>query len=84
MIKCRGVALKEVESTIEGDIDLRGILGLSNEVRNGYQALRVHFRIAGDAPPEKLRAIVEQARARSAVYDVLTNGVPVEIAVTTA
>jgi uncharacterized OsmC-like protein len=80
----RGVTLTEVESTIEGDIDLRGILGLSDEVRNGYQALRVHFRIAGDAPPEKLRAIVDQSRARSAVYDVLTNGVPVEIAVTTA
>ena len=80
----RGVALREVESTVEGDIDLRGILGLSDQVRNGYQAIRVHFRIAGDAPAEKLRAIVDQARARSAVYDVLTNGVPVEIAVTTA
>lgn len=47
----RGVTLSSVESTVEGDIDLRGILGLSDEVRNGYQALRVHFRIAGDAPP---------------------------------
>ena len=79
----RGVALREVESTVEGDIDLRGILGLSDHVRNGYQGIRVNFRIAGDAPPEKLRAIVDQSRARSAVYDVLTNGVPVEISVTT-
>jgi uncharacterized OsmC-like protein len=77
----RGVTLYEVESTVEGDIDLRGILGLSNEVRNGYRQLRVSFKIKGDAPEEKLREIVAQSRARSAVYDVLTNGVPVEVSV---
>jgi uncharacterized OsmC-like protein len=77
----RGVKLTSVESSIEGDIDLRGILGLSYEVRNGYQELRAHFKIQGDATPEKLRQIVEQSRARSAVYDVLTHGVPVEITV---
>ncbi|MGH9324903.1 MAG: OsmC family protein, partial [Vicinamibacteria bacterium] len=75
----RGVKLTAVESEIEGDIDLRGILGLSDEVRNGYQRIRVNFKIKGDASPEKLREIVEQSRARSAVYDVLTEGVPVEI-----
>jgi uncharacterized OsmC-like protein len=75
----RGVTLTEVESTVEGDIDLRGILGISNEVRNGYQRLKVNFTIKGDAPPEKLREIVAQSKARSAVFDVLTNGVPVEI-----
>ena len=77
----RGVTLYEVESTVEGDIDLRGILGISDEVRNGYQQLRLNFRIKGDAPPEKLAEIVEQSRARSAVFDVLTNGVPVKITV---
>ena len=77
----RGVKLTEVESSIEGDLDLRGVLGLSNEVRNGYQGLRVNFTIKGDAPPEKLREIVEQSRARSAVYDVLANGVPIDISV---
>jgi uncharacterized OsmC-like protein len=80
----RGVTLSEVQSTVEGDIDLRGILGLSNEVRNGYQQVRINFTIKGDAPPEKLREIVEQSRARSAVFDVLTNGVPIEIAVDAA
>jgi uncharacterized OsmC-like protein len=79
----RGVTLTEVESTLEGDIDLLGILGLSDTVRNGYQQLRVHFRIRGDADDETLRSIVEQSRARSAVYDVVTNGVPVSIDVTT-
>lgn len=75
----RGVKLTEVESRIEGDIDLRGILGISDQVRNGYSGIRVHFRIAGDAPAEKLQAIVEQAQARSAVFDVLTNGTAVSV-----
>ena len=77
----RGVALTEVEATVEGDMDVRGILGLSNEVRNGYEKIRASFTIKGDAPEEKLRQIVEQSRARSAVFDVLTNGVDVEIGV---
>jgi uncharacterized OsmC-like protein len=75
----RGVTLTSVESQIEGAIDLRGILGLSDEVRNGYERIRISFDIKGDAPPEKLREIVEQACARSAVLDVLTNSVPVEV-----
>lgn len=79
----RGVTLYEVESIVEGDIDLRGILGLSDEVRNGYQGIRVNFTIKGDAPAEKLQQIVEQSRKRSAVYDVFTNGIPVEINVNT-
>jgi len=76
----RGVNLESVESTVEGDIDLLGILGLSEEVRNGYQQIKVSFRLRGD-DPEKLAAIVEQSRQRSAVFDVLTNGVPVSIEV---
>ena len=79
----RGVTLTSVESQVEGDIDLQGILGLSNTVRNGYERIRINFTIAGDAPPEKLREIVEQSRARSAVFDVLTNGVPVDVTVNT-
>ena len=79
----RGVTLTSVESQVEGDIDLLGILGLSGNVRNGYERIRISFTIAGDAPPEKLREIVEQSRARSAVFDVLTNGVPVDVSVNT-
>ena len=77
----RGVTLHSVECQVEGDMDLRGILGLPGEVRNGFEAIRVSFKVAGDAPAEKLRAIVEQSRARSAVFDILTKGVPVSIAV---
>jgi uncharacterized OsmC-like protein len=79
----RGVTLTSVESHVEGDIDLRGLLGIAGEVRNGYERIRITFDIAGDAPPEKLREIVEQSRARSAVFDVLTNGVPVELSINT-
>ena len=75
----RGVRLTEVRSTVAGDIDLNGILGLDPSVRNGYQNITVTFTVRGDAPPETLRALVEQSRARSAVFDVLTNGVPVTV-----
>ncbi len=80
----RGVTLTEVTSTVEGDIDLNGLLGLDSEVRNGYQRITVRFTIKGDSAAEKLAAIVEQSRARSAVYDVITNGVPVDIQVDAA
>jgi len=77
----RGVTLHAVECSVEGDIDLRGILGLSDEVRNGFNAIRVNFKLSGDAPDDKLRQIVEQSRARSAVFDLLTNGTSVAIEV---
>jgi uncharacterized OsmC-like protein len=77
----RGVRLTEVESTLEGDMDVRGALGLDDEYRNGFERIRVSFRVEGDAPEEKLREVVERARRRSAVYDMVTNGVPVELEV---
>jgi uncharacterized OsmC-like protein len=79
----RKVTLTEVRSTVSGDIDLNGILGLDPEVRNGYEQLTVHFTVKGDAPADKLRELVEQSRARSAVFDVITNQVPVTIQVDT-
>ncbi|HEX6353336.1 OsmC family protein [Actinophytocola sp.] len=74
----RGIRLTEVSSTVEGDIDLLGILGLSDDVRNGYQGIRVSFVLRGD-DPDKLRKVVERSRRRSAVFDIVTNGVPVSI-----
>lgn len=79
----RGVTLTEVRSTLEGDIDLNGIFGTQEGVRNGYQNISVHFTVKGDAPDEVLRGLVEQSRSRSAVYDVITNAVPVSIEVST-
>ncbi|GGJ04208.1 OsmC family protein [Neoroseomonas lacus] len=77
----RGVKLHSVEAMVEADIDLQGILGLSDVVRNGFSDVRVTFKVAGDAPTETLKALVMQSKARSAVFDILTNGVPVSIAV---
>jgi len=75
----RGIPLYSVKSSLEGDIDLRGILGLSKEVRNGFSGVRARFAVKGHAPEEKLREIVQQACARSAVLDMLTNGIAVSI-----
>jgi uncharacterized OsmC-like protein len=77
----RGVKLTSVESTVEGDIDLLGILGLSDQVRNGFTGIKVTFKIAGDAPAAELEKIVSKSIARSAVFDVLNNGVPVSVSV---
>jgi uncharacterized OsmC-like protein len=79
----RGVRLTAVESTLEGEMDVRGCLGLDDDYRNGFERIRVSFHVEGDAPPEKLREIVGRARARSAVYDMVAHGVPTEVEVTT-
>lgn len=75
----RGVELRSVTSTVEGRIDLQGILGISDEVRNGYDSISVRFEIDSPAPREKVEAIVAQSQARSAVLDVLTNGTRVDV-----
>lgn len=79
----RRIDLTEVTSTVTGEVDLLGLLGLDGDVRNGYSNVRVSFTVKGDAPADQLRGIVEQSRARSAVFDIMTNGVPVTIDVTT-
>jgi len=80
----RGVRLTEVRSRLAGDIDLNGILGLDPSVRNGFQNISVRFTVKGDAPADVLRAIVAQSRSRSAVFDMITNPVPVDIDVETS
>jgi len=79
----RGVKLTEVESSLEGDMDVQGALGLNDDYRNGFEQIRVSFKIAGEATPEKLREVVLRAQQRSAVFDMVTNGVPVSVDVTT-
>jgi uncharacterized OsmC-like protein len=80
----RGVHLTAVESTLEGDMDVQGALGLSDDYRNGFERIRVSFRVEGDASEEKLREVVARAQQRSAVFDMVTNGVPVTVDVATA
>jgi uncharacterized OsmC-like protein len=77
----RKVELTEVSSVLEGDMDVAGALGLTDDVRNGFTRISVSFNIKGNAPEEKLREVVERAKARSAVYDMVTNGVPVMLEV---
>jgi uncharacterized OsmC-like protein len=75
----RKVHLTEVCSTLEGDMDVRGALGLSDEVRNGFTRIRASFEVKGDASPEQLRELVQRAQARSAVFDMVAHGVPVQV-----
>ena len=79
----RKVQLTSVESTLSGDMDVRGALGVEEEPRNGFERIGVVFRVTGNAPEGKLREVVERAQKRSAVYDMVTNGVPVAVEVAT-
>jgi uncharacterized OsmC-like protein len=77
----RKVKLTSVESTLVGEMDVRGALGVSEDVRNGFERISVSFQVAGEASEEKLREVVERAKARSAVFDMVSHGVPVEVTV---
>lgn len=81
----RGVTLTKVTSTLQGDIDVVGLLGLSDgSVRNGFQNIEATFHVEGDADEETLRAIVTRSQDRSAVFDMLVNPTPVTVRVETA
>jgi len=75
----RRVDLHEVSSTLTGVLDARGATGIDDAYRNGFERIRVSFTIRGHASQETLQKIVERAKARSVVYDMITNGVPVEL-----
>src|SRR6266550_5892081 len=77
----RGVQLRSVESTLEGKMDIRGILGMDTDVRNGYDDIKVTFKIDADASKKDIEALVAQSQKRSAVYDVITNPVNVTVEV---
>ena len=68
-----------MESSYEGDIDLHGFLGMDENVRNGYEGVRVTFKVEGNASDEELDELVQVARERSPVFDVVTNGTPVSV-----
>ncbi|MCK5391059.1 MAG: OsmC family protein [Deltaproteobacteria bacterium] len=76
-----GIKLDEVESELEGDLDVRGLLEISDDVRNGYQNIRVNFKVKADgAAPETLKQL-EKLCMGSPVFDIVTNSVPVTITV---
>jgi uncharacterized OsmC-like protein len=78
----RGIQLRSVESTVEGNHDIRGILGVDSDVRNGFNDVKVTFKIDADATPQEIEALVAQSQKRSAVFDALTN--PTEVTVEVA
>ena len=80
----RGIQIDEVESRFEGDLDLHGFLGLSDQIRNGYKNIRVTFKIKADAPQETLEELVQMAQRRSPVFDIVSNPVPVSVRLETA
>jgi len=75
----KGIQLQEVESKVEGKIDLRGFLGLDENVRRGYQNIQMKFRIKADVPDEQLEEILRLGPTFSPVFDSVTNGVNVEV-----
>ena len=77
----RGIQLRSVESTVEGRMDIRGILGVDSDVRNGYDDIKVRFKIDADASKKEIEALVAQSQKRSAVYDAITNPVNVTVEV---
>lgn len=77
----RGIQLRSVQATIEGGMDVQGILGIDSEVRNGFDGIKVKYKIDADATPDEIKAIVAQSQKRSAVYDIVTNPTNVTVEV---
>ncbi len=73
----RGIEVKDIISSTEGDIDARGFLGISQEVRKGYQAIRVHMKVKSEAPAEQLKELA----LFSPVYDTVSNSLPVDLVI---
>jgi uncharacterized OsmC-like protein len=77
----RDIQLHSVTATLEGGMDVQGILGIDSDVRNGFDGIKVIYDIKADATPEEIKAIVAQSQKRSAVYDVITNPTNVTVEV---
>jgi uncharacterized OsmC-like protein len=77
----RQIQLRSVSAMIEGAMDIQGILGMDSDIRNGFEGIRVTFRIDADATPDEIRALVAQSQKRSAVYDIVTNPTNVSVVV---
>ena len=69
----REIQLRSVSATIEGGMDIQGILGIDSDVRNGFDGIKITFKIDADATPDEIKALVAQSQKRSAVYDIVAN-----------
>ncbi len=77
----REIQLRSVSATIEGAMDVRGILGADSDVRNGFSDIKVTYKIDADASPDEIKALVAQSQKRSAVFDIVTNPTNVSVEV---
>ena len=77
----RGIQLRSVAASLEGSMDIQGILGIDSDVRNGFDDIVVKYKIDADATPDEIRALVAQSQKRSAVYDIITNPTNVTVEV---
>ncbi|MGE3858911.1 MAG: OsmC family protein [Nitrososphaeraceae archaeon] len=75
----KGIKIDEVETSFSGDLNLHGFLGLDENIRNGYEKIKVEFKIKSDAPKEKLQELVQLAQNRSPVFDIVSHPTPVEV-----
>jgi len=78
----REIQLRSVTATLEGGMDIQGILGMDSDVRNGLEGIKVTYNIDADATPDEIKAVVAQSQKRSAVYDIIAN--PTNVAVEVA
>ena len=78
----RNIQLRSVKATLEAGMDLQGILGIDDAVRNGFNGISVYYEIDADATPDEIAALVAQSQKRSAVFDIVTN--PTDVTVTTS
>jgi len=79
----RGIQLRSVTATLEGGMNIQGILGIDKDVRNGFDGIKVDFKIDADASEDDIKALVAQSQKRSAVYDIVTNPTNVTVSVNT-
>ncbi len=77
----RGIQLRSVKATLEGGMDIQGILGIDGDVRNGFDSVKVSYEIDADASQEEIEAVVAQSQKRSAVFDIMTNPTDVYVEV---
>jgi uncharacterized OsmC-like protein len=75
----QGIKIDEVETSFSGDLNLHGFLWLNENIRNGYEKIKVTFKIKADASKEKLQELVQLAQKRSPVFDIVSNPTPVEV-----
>lgn len=75
----QGIEIKRLRSRYEGDLDLRGFLGLSEEVPVGYQSIRVYFTIDAEIPDKQKEELIRMAKKYSPVFNTITKSAPVEV-----